>query len=129
MPNKHTQTQILFTPGVGQVHGFAYTAKEHGFIVYLSDAGTYGCYSDNTGVRVVEFSYALGEGVTLTGKYKGGTNTGTGWRLEASTAGIDKDYLHNALYCPAPSWANKNPEYTSLSKFLGFYKSSNFYQI
>ncbi len=104
-------------------HSLATHITKAGFMVYISDNGKYGFYTDHKGQRVVCINIDFE--LKFSGNYHGGFNTGSGWQME--TPEFTEMDLHKALYTNAPRWANKNPTYRTVEQYLAVYgKSSGF---
>jgi hypothetical protein len=107
---------------------FALHVKGLGFRAFLAKRGTYGFITDDTGSRVLSFSFT--DGTSLSGNYgPPSQKSGTGWRLEQAphdlvTAGD----VRKALYEPAPHWCGDGwTRYTTLEQHLALYGSSSEY--
>lgn len=108
---------------------FAHYVKGLGFTVYLAHAGTYGFITDDTGTRVLSFSFT--DGGTLSGNYGPPSQTsGTGWRLEQAPHNlVTRDDVRRALYEHAPSFCGNGwKHYTTVAQYLKLYGDSSAYQ-
>ena len=104
---------------------FARAVAAQGFAVYLAQRGNYGFYTD--GKRVVSFSLELfGGGVRLTGNYRPGKNTGTGWHIRD---GATPTHAAAALASNAPRKFNPSPVYTTPEEHLQTYGESSGYSL
>lgn len=121
---------------VTEAHNFAARIKALGFAVYLAKGGHYGFITDDTGERVLSFSFA-GTEDTLSGNYgPPSRESGTGWRMgtrpqELRTA----EDVRAALYAMPPQWCQRATEtrggwrrMTTLAEHLKTYGPSSHYR-
>ncbi len=105
---------------------FAGFIKGLGFTVYLAKAGDYGFITDDTGSRVLSFSFT--DGGSLSGNYgPPSQKSGTGWRLEQSPSDLRTAAdVRRALNASAPSWCGDGwTRYTSVSEHMKLYGDSS----
>lgn len=103
------------------INEFAYHTAKKGFTVYVSetDKFCYGFFSGGDFKRVVYFQYDPFAGIQFSGCYKPSNQSGTGWRIcESTVLDLSRDQLAGLLSSNAPSWANKNPVYTTMEQML-----------
>ena len=105
-------------------------AKSFGFRVYLSGSGEYGFITDKMGSRVLTFQDG---GNSVGGSYwPPSRESGTGWKIEASSEGLSSAAgIHALLYSPAPFWTGKGwKRYATEKDYLSLYgKSSGFVEL
>lgn len=121
---------------ITEAHDFAYRVKALGFVVYLAAAGHYGFISDDTGARVLSFSFA-GVEDTLSGNYgPPSRESGTGWRMNEQPQNLRTvDDVRRALYATPPDWCRRATEtrggwrrMTTLEEHLKQYGPSSRYR-
>lgn len=100
------------------LHSFGYT-------VYLSDDGRHGFYTD--GRRAVSFGGQWNFCVDFSGNYKPSMDCGSGWQIAAEQADITAEQAQAYITANAPTWANKNPVYTTPEQHLETYGRSSGY--
>lgn len=107
---------------------FAHFVKGLGFVVYLAKSGEYGFVTDDTGARVLSFSFM--DGGSLSGNYgPPSTASGTGWRLEQSPHELQTSAdVRRALNATAPQWCGNGwKHYTTVAQHLKIYGDSSEY--
>lgn len=119
-------------------HEFAYRVKAMGFAVYIAAGGHYGFISDETGARVLSFSFA-GVEDTLSGNYgPPSRESGTGWRMDQRPQSLrTAEDVRAALYASPPQWCQRATDtrggwrrMTTLDEHLKQYgKSSGYRQL
>lgn len=112
-------------------HDFAQRIKALGFVVYLAKQGDYGFITDESGERVLSFSFS---GLTsdLSGNYgPPSTTSGTGWKMEADPGDmLTADDVRRALYANAPSWCGTGwKHYATAAQHLATYNASSRYEL
>ena len=93
---------------VTEAHDFAARIKALGFVVYLAASGHYGFISDDTGERVLSFSFG-GVEDTLSGNYgPPSRESGTGWRMNECPQGLrTAEDVRRVLYAMPPDWCRR----------------------
>lgn len=107
---------------------FAQFVTGLGFTAYLAKDGTYGFLTDDTGERVLSFSFTDSGGGTLFGNYgPPSAKSGTGWRLEQAPHDLQtREDVRRALYAAAPQWCGDGwKRYTSVEQHLKLYGDSS----
>lgn len=115
-------------PAPSHASEYAHFIKGLGFKVYLAKAGNYGFITDDSGARVLSFSFT--DGATLSGNYgPPSQKSGTGWRLEQSPYDLHTAAdVRRALNASAPPWCGDGwTRYTSLEQHLALYGDSSQY--
>lgn len=110
-------------------HDFAQRIKALGFTVYLAKTGDYGFITDDSGERVLSFSFS-GLESSLSGNYgPPSTTSGTGWKLEADPENLwSADDVRRVLYANAPSWCGNGwKRYTTTAQHIATYGASSRY--
>lgn len=111
---------------------FARRIRALGFRVFIARDGTgeYGFITDDTGERVLSFSF--NDGSSLSGNYgPPSRESGTGWRLEEIPSDLRTAYdVHRALYAHPPAYCGKGwRNFTTLETYLKFYSASRYAEI
>ena len=110
---------------------FAAFIKGLGLTVYLARDREYGFITDDTGSRVLSFSFT--DGGSLHGNYgPPSTKSGTGWRLEQSPNDLrTAEDVRRALYALAPGFCGDGwKHYTTVANHMKLYgDSSGFTQV
>ncbi len=98
------------------------------FEVYIAERGTYGFYTD--GKRIVSFQCERFGGITVYGNCASSRESCTGWQIitELDDTTITPDMVKSWLVRNSPSWANKNPVYTTREQYLACYGASSKYR-
>jgi hypothetical protein len=112
-----------------QASNFAHFVKGLGFTVYLAKAGTYGFITDDTGERVLSFSFT--DGASLCGNYgPPSQKSGTGWCLDKAPHQLQTQAdVKRALYEHAPQWCGDGwTRYTSVEEHIKLYGNSSEYR-
>lgn len=109
---------------------FAAHIKALGFRVYIAKDGedAYGFISDDTGARVLSFSF--NDGGSLGGNYgPPSTTSGTGWRMDASPSDLKTAAnVRDALNAYPPLWCGKGWRHlTTVTQHLAMYGASSHY--
>lgn len=115
-------------PAQSSASEFAHFVKGLGFKVYLAKAQNYGFITDDTGSRVLSFSFT--DGGTLSGNYgPPSRESGTGWRLEKTPYDLQTaNDVRRALYASPPPWCGRGwQRYTTLEQHLKLYGTSSQY--
>ena len=113
-------------PAQSSASEWGHFIKGLGFRVYLAKARDYGFITDETGSRVLSFSFT--DGGKLHGNYGPPSRaSGTGWRLEQSPYDLHTAAdVRRALYEHAPSWCGNGwSRYTTLEQHLKLYGDSS----
>lgn len=109
---------------------FAQFVTGLGFKAYLAKDGTYGFITDDSGQRVMSFSFTDVGGGSLSGNYgPPSTKSGTGWRLEQAPHDLrTREDVRRALYASPPQWCGDGwKRYTSVEQHLALYGDSSQY--
>ena len=88
---------------------FAERVSQMGFTVYIAKAGTYGFITDDSGSRVLSFSF--NGSCSLSGNYgPPSTQSGTGWIMDRDDpySLTTAEETREALYEQPPHWARRN---------------------
>lgn len=115
---------------VTEAHNFAQRIKALGFVVYLARGGHYGFISDESGARVLSFSFA-GVEDTLSGNYGPPSHeSGTGWRMNLRPQSLQTaEQVREALNAYPPDWCRNGwKHFTSLDEHLQRYGASSGYR-
>lgn len=108
---------------------FAARIKAMGFRVWLAANHDYGFISDDTGSRVLSFSYS-DIPYSLSGNYGPASRTsGTGWRMNITPGDLQSvETVRRALYAHAPQWCGKGwKDYTTVAQHISTYGASSGY--
>jgi hypothetical protein len=108
------------------IQEIAESLDSFGFKVYLSKDKNYGFYTD--GKRVVCFGGTWNFSVDFSGNYAPSKEGGTGWSIKNEQSSITRDQANDYIVADAPSWANKNPTYTTPEQHLKTYGQSSGYE-
>jgi hypothetical protein len=121
---------------VTEAHEFAQRIKALGFVVYMAAGGHYGVISDDTGERVLSFSFP-GVEDTLSGNYgPPSRESGTGWRMDQDPQSLrTADDVREALNACPPAWCRRASDqsggwkrFTTLAEHLAAYGQSSKYR-
>lgn len=107
---------------------FAARVKALGFRVWIAERGYYGFISDDTGSRVLSFSFS--DGSSLSGNYgPPSQESGTGWRLDETPFDLrTADDVRRALNAYPPAWVGKGWKgLTTVDQHLAMYGQSSRY--
>lgn len=104
--------------------------KSFGYIVYLSEDGHHGFYTD--GQRVVSFGGSWEFYVDFSGNYNAGANArtcGTGWGIAKECTSITAEEAEKYVKANAPRWATNGlaVTYTTPEQHLATYGGSSGY--
>jgi hypothetical protein len=109
---------------------FADFVKSLGFVVYLSESGTYGFITDDKQDRVLSFSFT--DCGKLSGNYAPPSReSGTGWRLSAGPSDLHTaEDVIKALNSTPPEYCGRGwKRFTTVKEYLSCYESSKFRQV
>ena len=107
------------------VKAVAVSLKSYGYTVYLSKNEEYGFYTD--GIRVVCFGGSWNFCLDFTGNYWPSRESGTGWAIAKEQGVPTRGQAAEWIKANAPSWANRNPSYTTPEQHLKTYGASSGY--
>lgn len=108
---------------------FATRIKALGFRVWLAERDRYGFISDDTGARVVSFSFS--DGTSLGGNYgPPSTISGTGWRMDTMPDDLQtaSDVRRVLDTSPPPRAGNGWKYMTTVEQHLATYGTSSRYR-
>jgi hypothetical protein len=108
------------------IQEIAESLDSFGFKVYLSKDKNHGFYTN--GQRVVSFGSSWHFCVDFSGNYAPSKHGGTGWQVKTEQTSITEDQANAYIVANAPSWANKNPTYTTPEQHLKTYGQSSGYE-